>query len=51
MHSDFHPVRRIIGKLKHLLALLLFATAGAAAELQPGPCPLVSVQVKRRDVR
>lgn len=39
-------------KLRRLLALLLFAGAGIAAELRhPGPCPLVTIQVKRRELR
>jgi hypothetical protein len=32
--------------------VLLFAGAGIAAELRhPGPCPLVTIQVKRREIR
>lgn len=39
-------------KLRRLLAVLLFAGAGIAAELRsPGPCPLVAIHVKRRELR
>ncbi|WP_338765123.1 hypothetical protein [Massilia sp. METH4] len=41
-----------IARIRHLLATLLFAAAGIAAELRhPGPCPLVAIQVKRRTLR
>jgi hypothetical protein len=40
-----------IARLKRLLALVLFAGAGMAAELRhPGPCPLAAVQAKRREL-
>lgn len=41
---------KTIHRLRRLLAVLLFAGAGIAAELRhPGPCPLVAVQTKRRE--
>ena len=36
---------------RRLVAMVLFAGAGMAAELRhPGPCPLVAIQVKRREL-
>jgi hypothetical protein len=51
-----NPIERSIAgsiaRLRSLLAVLLFAGAGIAAELRcPGPCPLVAIQVKRREIR
>ncbi|MBB3224865.1 hypothetical protein [Pseudoduganella umbonata] len=38
--------------LRRLVAVLLFAGAGIAAEMRyPGPCPLVAIQAKRRALR
>jgi hypothetical protein len=41
-----------IARFRRLLATLLFAGAGIAAELHhPGPCPLVASQARRREIR
>lgn len=52
MTKRMKPAAGPIARFRRLLAALLFAGAGIAGELHhPGPCPLVTVQVKRRLLR